>query len=265
MEGTVKVLITCNGGMSSTMIATRANRRAKKENLDIVFDSMPLRRAQLALDNFDVVLLSPSIGTFASEFRHYAREAAIEVVPMRDYGRFDVASMTRLALSLMPEIRRKKALRESLGSLSDEALPTNVVGAREADLVVGENERNERKAKDAQKTVESTQVLKTKLLVISKRCVSTSKLVERLAQELKSRGLDLEVVSRAKAPLSEEVQSTACILVAPQEKAAYQALCDDRSLEVPVVCIDKSSFDAQDASAIINQALIRIAEQRLHQ
>ncbi len=231
MAEDAKIIIICPSGLTSAMLATRMNKRAKERGLQIVTDSMPLRRGQGALSDYDVVLLSPGAASFEREFKELAPEVAISPLSMMVYGRLEADRALDQALNLMPLATRNRA------EAVDEALE-----ARAAATASG---------------------APRKLIVCCAGGMSSSLLSQKVQDEIRARNLNIEVGWTSVHKLEFEPVEADCILVGPQVSPIVPRLREVYGDATPVALMSMRDYGTMDAKAIVNQALLLMAEHDL--
>ena len=231
MAEDAKIIIICPSGLTSAMLATRMNKRAKERGLKIVTDSMPLRRGQGALQNYDVVLLSPGAASFEREFKELAPEVAVSPLSMMVYGRMEADQALDQALALMPLATRNRA--EGV----DEAL--------------------------AQRATATASGAPKRLIVCCAGGMSSSLLSTKSQDEITARNLNIEVGWTSVHKVELEPVEADCILVGPQVSPIMPRLKEVYGASTPVALMSMKDYGTMDAKAIVNQALLLMAEHDL--
>lgn len=231
MQDDATILIICPSGLTSAMLATRMNNRAKERGLRLVTDSMPLRRGQGALQDYGVVLLSPGCASFEREFRELAPEVAVAPLPMMVYGRMEADKALDQALELMPLALRNRA-EDVEEPLAERAAAT---------------------ASGAPK----------RLIVCCAGGMSSSLLSQKVQDEIAARNLNIEVGWTSVHKLEFEPVEADCILVGPQVSPIVPRLQEVYGDATPVALMAMQDYGTMNAKAIVNQALLLMAEHDL--
>ena len=248
MSKTVNVLIACQSGLTSTMIATRANRAMGERGLNLLVDSMPIRRAQAKLEGFDAVLLSPGIKHWESELASIDPTARIGIIPMRAYGRMDAPAVIDQALELMDEGRRAVAEGREPESAPAEPSPVPDAGPE--------------RGPGAQTAPSTSADSARKLVLCCGGGFSSSLLSERVQEEVERRSLDIEVEWRSLSQLENDPVEADCVLIAPQVSPSIDRVREN-ARDVPVALMGMREYGSMDAAAIVDRALVLIAERAL--
>ncbi len=231
MSDDATVIIICPSGLTSAMLATRMNKRAKERGLEVVTDSMPLRRGQGALENYDVVLLSPGCASFEREFKEIAPEVAVSPLSRMVYGRMEADKALDQALALMPLATRNRA--ENVDESIAERATATASGAPK------------------------------KLIVCCAGGMSSSLLSQKVKDEITARNLNIEVGWTSVHKLEFEPVEADCILVGPQVSPIAARLKEVYGDTTPVALMSMRDYGTMDAPAIVNQALLLMAEHDL--
>ena len=231
MADQVKVLITCSSGLTSTMLATRVNRLAKERGLELLCDSMPTRRAMHELGEFDVVLLSPGAKGFERDFTEHADGAAVAMIPMVSYGRLQADKVVAQTLELLPAERRDVAEGREVTAGQTASTASSSSGMRE-------------------------------LIVCCGGGFSSSVLCEKVEEEIERRNLHINVHWRSVVQLENDPVEADCVLIAPQVSPSLERVRENAG-DVPVALMDMHDYGTMDARAIVNQALLLMAEHDL--
>ncbi len=94
----MKILVICNNGNSSSVLAQKITKQAKKDGLEHTADAIPPFDAKEKLGEFDVVLIAPQI---KHDLKSYSKlHEKVEVVPPMVFGMMDGKKALDLALEV---------------------------------------------------------------------------------------------------------------------------------------------------------------------
>ncbi len=97
----MKILVICNNGNSSSVLAQKMTKQAKTDGRDHTADAIPPFDAKEKLGEFDVVLIAPQI---KHDLRTYSKlHPKVEVIPPMIFGMMD----GKKALDLAEEVFNK--------------------------------------------------------------------------------------------------------------------------------------------------------------
>ncbi len=83
----MKILIICNNGNSSSVLAQKMTKQAKIDNEDHQIDAIPPFDAKAKINEYDVVLIAPQI---KHDLRVYSKlHNKVEVIPPMIFGMMD--------------------------------------------------------------------------------------------------------------------------------------------------------------------------------
>ncbi len=94
----MKILVVCNNGNSSSVLAQKINKEAKATEQDIVAEAIPPFNAKERIGEFDVVLIAPQIKFDLVNYQ--AIHPKVEVVPPMVFGMMDAKKSIELAKEL---------------------------------------------------------------------------------------------------------------------------------------------------------------------
>lgn len=98
---TKKILLTCAGGFSTSMLVEKMKEEAQNQHIDIVIDAC----GEGALDSFlpaDVILIGPQLAHAEDEINEKVNgEIPVRVIEMMDYGMLNGKKVLSEALDLM--------------------------------------------------------------------------------------------------------------------------------------------------------------------
>lgn len=96
----MKILVVCNGGMSSSILMKKMKDAAQKRNLDVVIEARPNSGLKDEIGNWDVCLIGPQI-VYALENIKQTLGVPTESVDTRVYALADGEKALDQALALV--------------------------------------------------------------------------------------------------------------------------------------------------------------------
>lgn len=100
-----KILLSCAGGFSTSLLVNKMKDEAKKENKDYQIEAVAADTIQdvIKKDKPDCILLGPQIQYMLGNLKPLAEENDIplEVINMQDYGMMNGAAVLKQAENLM--------------------------------------------------------------------------------------------------------------------------------------------------------------------
>lgn len=94
---TVKILLICSAGMSTSLLVTKMNKAAAERGLDLEILAYGASAAKKMLDQADIILLGPQVRFMKDEITK-AASVPVQVIEMTAYGRMDGARVLNDAL-----------------------------------------------------------------------------------------------------------------------------------------------------------------------
>ncbi|UTY39073.1 PTS sugar transporter subunit IIB [Allocoprobacillus halotolerans] len=82
----MKILLVCNAGMSTSMLVSRMEKAAKAKGIDATILAVPLTKAEVEINEWDVVMLGPQVRHCLNQLKKCSTNTPIEIIDMRDYG-----------------------------------------------------------------------------------------------------------------------------------------------------------------------------------
>lgn len=99
-----KILLACNAGMSTSLLVTRMEEAAKKNNIDVKIAAVPITEAMTHFEGWDIVLLGPQVRHQLKQFETKVNgQIPISVIEMRDYGLMNGDNVLNAALKVIDE------------------------------------------------------------------------------------------------------------------------------------------------------------------
>lgn len=91
----MKVLVICNNGNSSSVMAQKMMKEAKAQKLDIISEAIPPHDAKAHIKEYDVILIAPQI---KFDLKNYQKlHDKVEVIPPMVFGMMDAKKGLALA------------------------------------------------------------------------------------------------------------------------------------------------------------------------
>ena len=102
-SGTMKIMLCCAAGMSTSLLVAKMQEAAKKEGLEAEITALPADEAKQKLHEVDVVLLGPQVRYLYIEMKTLAEEHGIkaDVIQPMHYGLCDGAAVLKQAVDLI--------------------------------------------------------------------------------------------------------------------------------------------------------------------
>ncbi len=91
----MKILVVCNNGNSSSVLAQKITKEAKASGLDLTAEAIPPFNAKERIGEFDVVLIAPQIKFDLANYQ--AIHPKVEVIPPMIFGMMDAKKAIELA------------------------------------------------------------------------------------------------------------------------------------------------------------------------
>lgn len=100
-----KIMLVCSAGMSTSLLVTKMQEAAKKQNVDADIFALSANEAETAIEEqkIDVVLLGPQIRYMEKQFKTKLEPLGIpsDVINIPDYGAMNGEKVLATALKLM--------------------------------------------------------------------------------------------------------------------------------------------------------------------
>lgn len=98
------ILLLCNMGMSTSMLARKMQSEADAQGLDAKVEALSLTEGMDKIDSVDVILLGPQVRFNLDAIKEaVAGKVPVDVVDMTDYGTMNGANVLKQALDLIQE------------------------------------------------------------------------------------------------------------------------------------------------------------------
>ena len=96
----MKILLSCQGGFSSSLVVSKMKEEAQKRGLDATILTVDQGSIVDELDDADILMLSPQIIYVKAKFEPIcqAKKIPLVMIPALDYGRCNGKNILDLAL-----------------------------------------------------------------------------------------------------------------------------------------------------------------------
>ncbi len=98
-----KIVLACAGGLSTSILLSKMQKEAVKENLKIEIIAIAEDKLKSVINSADCVLLGPQVGYMLEDLRskYKSLNIPIDVIDIVDYGMMDGKKVLNIALQLM--------------------------------------------------------------------------------------------------------------------------------------------------------------------
>lgn len=97
----IRILLACNAGMSTSLLAEMMNQAAKRKNLDCKIWCIDREKINSQIGESDVLLLGPQIRqSYKRLWTKYGEIMPVAMISSNDYGHLDGEHVLEYALSL---------------------------------------------------------------------------------------------------------------------------------------------------------------------
>lgn len=103
---TVRVLLCCTAGFTTTMFAGKLSEAAQNLSLDMAFEALPLEQALANGAEYAAILLAPQVGYRRKEIVAAYPGKVVFEIPAKIFGAYDAAAALHLLLSALDEDAR---------------------------------------------------------------------------------------------------------------------------------------------------------------
>ena len=101
------ILLACSAGMSTSLLVTKMEEAAEKQDINVNIKAMSSDNAFHSLEDYDVLLIGPQMRFMRKKFLKAAEDKGlnlpIEAIDSVSYGRRDGEGVLKQALSLLEE------------------------------------------------------------------------------------------------------------------------------------------------------------------
>lgn len=88
-ENTVRVLLSCTAGLTTSMFAQSLNEAAQNLDLDYQFDAVPYLNIYEEAQNYDVILIAPQIGYLLNQLEKSLPDKLVIQIPTAIFASYD--------------------------------------------------------------------------------------------------------------------------------------------------------------------------------
>lgn len=104
----IRIMLSCAGGMSTSLLVTKMETAAKAQNVDCKIWAIGESGIERELGNFDVVLLGPQIRYKLKAVEKLLNGTCpVAVIDMRDYGTMNGEKVFNTAMQLYNDFYNK--------------------------------------------------------------------------------------------------------------------------------------------------------------
>jgi len=84
----IKFTLLCSLGMSTSLLVDKMTDEAKNRGIEVDIDALPFDRADIRLEDTDVLLLGPQVRHLVPKFKEKYKDKipVIDQIDIRDYG-----------------------------------------------------------------------------------------------------------------------------------------------------------------------------------
>lgn len=98
----MNIYLVCNAGMSTSILVSKMQEEAKKQNLDANIEAFSVEILDEKIDSADVILIGPQIRHMVPQIEKIVSgKCPAAVIDMRDYGLINGANVLKKALELI--------------------------------------------------------------------------------------------------------------------------------------------------------------------
>lgn len=97
-QPTIKVLLCCSGGYTTSYFALKIEEAAKILNVDLDVKAVGYNRLYHEGENYDVILLAPQISYIYSKVREIIKDKIILKIPTKIFASYDVGAIISIIL-----------------------------------------------------------------------------------------------------------------------------------------------------------------------
>lgn len=105
----IKILLACNAGMSTSLLAEMMSQAAKEENMDCQIWCIDREKISSQIELCDVLLLGPQIRHSYKKLRtEYGNRIPVAMISSSDYGHLDGRNVLHYAIELYESFQKNK-------------------------------------------------------------------------------------------------------------------------------------------------------------
>lgn len=101
----MNIILTCNGGMSTSLLVEKMKKEAAKQNKDYTIKAVAIEKVKDYLETADVILLGPQIQYALSKTKDLVKgkNVAVDIINPMNYGLCDGSAVLKQAEKLYEE------------------------------------------------------------------------------------------------------------------------------------------------------------------
>lgn len=101
----MNIILTCNGGMSTSLLVEKMKKEAKAQNKDYLIKAVAVEKLKGVLDTADVILLGPQIQYALGKTKELVKgtNIAVDMIQPMNYGMCDGKAVLQQAEKLYGE------------------------------------------------------------------------------------------------------------------------------------------------------------------
>ncbi|MBO4401537.1 MAG: ROK family protein [Selenomonadaceae bacterium] len=134
-QQTLKILLSCTGGLTTGFFAEKLNDAAKLLSLDYEFNAVPFHKLYSAAFNYSVILLAPQIAYQAKAAQEVLSSQLVLKIPPKVFASYDAAEMLKFIRAELESWKKtaaerfiakvRKGIRSDARILSIAIMPSN--------------------------------------------------------------------------------------------------------------------------------------------
>lgn len=111
-EKTLKVLLSCSAGLTTSMFAEKLNSVAQMLNLDYQFDAVSYLSIYEEVENYDVILIAPQIGYMLKRLKDSLTNKLVLQIPTSVFASYDALSAIQFLQKELEIFNERKEEKE---------------------------------------------------------------------------------------------------------------------------------------------------------
>ncbi len=111
-EKTLKVLLSCSAGLTTSMFAENLNSVAQMLNLDYQFDAVSYLSIYEEVENYDVILIAPQIGYMLNRLKDSLTDKLVLQIPTAVFASYDAMSAIQFIQKELELFNERKEEKE---------------------------------------------------------------------------------------------------------------------------------------------------------
>lgn len=105
---TVKVLLSCSAGLTTSMFASELNSTSEMLKLDLQFDAVPYTDIYKQAENYDIILIAPQIGYLKKRLAESLDDKLVLQIPTALFASYDSFSVIKFVQDEIQQFYAKK-------------------------------------------------------------------------------------------------------------------------------------------------------------